>query len=51
MKITDHPYVFATQTPVQHLCALQMCELEMSDWQYSKAGGYFLLFVTVGQPL
>jgi hypothetical protein len=28
-----------------------MCELEMSDWQYSKAGGYFLLFVTVGQPL
>jgi hypothetical protein len=51
MKSTDHPYVFATQTPVQHLCALQMCELELSDWQYSKAGGYFLLFVTVGQPL
>jgi hypothetical protein len=51
MKITDHPYVFATQTPVQHLCALQMCELGTSDWQYSKAGGCFLLFVTVGQPL
>ena len=50
MKITDHPYVFATQTPVQHLCVLQMCELEMSDWQYSRVGGYFLLFVTVGQP-
>jgi len=51
MQPTDPPCVSSIQTPVQHLCALQKCELEMSDWQYSTAGGYSLLFVTVAQPL